>query len=81
MRVTMQNANIRGYERRSNKAGDPYLLIHVEDSAGASTELVDKKMERASLYIRNTDVDIDLDISVGRYTTIRISDVRVIKKP
>lgn len=80
MKVTMKNANIRGYERRSNKAGDPYLLIHVEDSTGSSTELVDKTIERANLYIRNTDVDIDLDISVGKYTTIRISDVRVINK-
>lgn len=80
MHVTMLNVNIRGFESRTNKSGDPYLLIRVEDSTGAACDLVDKTMAHKDLCIRDTDADITLDISVGKYTTIRVIDIKPIKK-
>ncbi len=78
MRVTMQNANIRGCEIKTNKKGDDYIIVRAEDETGKACELVDKDMSRKDYYTRNKDMDITIDISVGKYTTIRIVDAKVI---
>ena len=80
MHVTMLDANIRGCESRTNKSGDPYLLIRVEDSTGEACNLVDKTMAHKDLCTRDTDANISLDISVGKFTTIRVTDIQPIKK-
>ena len=77
MKVILQNAEIRGHEIKTNKNGDEYILVRVEDETGKAEELCDKDMSRAEYYKRGTVGDIYLDIQTGRYTTIRIIDFKI----
>ena len=79
MRVTMINAEIRGHEIKTNKNNEQYVLVRVEDETGKSEELCDKDISRAEYYKRGTVGDLTLDISIGKYTTIRIIDFKVTK--
>lgn len=74
MKAMINNINIRGYESRKNKKGDPYLLVRFEDETGASCEMVDKDMRRQGCYKRNAEGSLTIDIDVGKYTTLRIVD-------
>ena len=42
MRLTMINAEIRGCEQKTNKKGEDYLVVRVEDETGKAEELCDK---------------------------------------
>lgn len=79
MRVVMQNAEVRGHEVKTNKNGEPYIVVRVEDETGKSEELCDKEMSRAEYYKRGTIGDLHLDIQVGKFTTIRIIDFKIAK--
>lgn len=76
MKAIINNINIRGCEPKENKNGEPYLLVRFEDETGKACELVDKDMERQPYYKRNTDGTLTVDISIGKYTTIRIIDFK-----
>lgn len=78
MRAIINNVNIRGCEPKENKNGEPYLLVHFEDETGKACELVDKDMERQPFYKRNTDGTLTIDISIGKYTTIRIVNFKAV---
>lgn len=77
MRVTMINAEIRGHEIKTNKNNEPYVLVRVEDETGKAEELCDKDTSRAEYYKRGTIGDITLDISIGKFTTVRIIDFKI----
>ena len=85
MKATIHNAEIRGFEKKTNKQGDPYLLVRVEDSTGKTEELVDKDMSRETVYHRGLQADIGISINIGHsrtgnsYTTIRIEDVEPVE--
>lgn len=76
MRATIGNVNIRGCEPKNGKGGD-YLLVHFEDEYGKPSELVDKQMDRQPYYKRDTIGDLLIDITIGKYTTIRIVDFKI----
>lgn len=81
MKATIKNAEIRGFEKRNNKQGDPYLLVRVEDETGKVEELVDKDMTRETVYHRGLQADIGISINIGHnYTTIRIEDVEPVEE-
>ena len=77
MKTTIENAEIRGCEQKTNKKGEPYLLVRLEDETGAPCELVDKDMSRQPYYVRGAEGNIYLDITIGKYTTIRIIDAKL----
>ena len=78
MKATIENINIRGCEPKENKNGEPYLLVRFADETGKACELVDKDMDRQPFYKRNTDGTLTVDISIGKYTTIRIIDFKAV---
>ncbi len=79
MRVTMINANIRGCERKTNKHGEDYLVVRVEDQTGKPAELIDKGLDREKYYKRDMVGNIELDIQTTKYTTIRIVDFKIVE--
>lgn len=80
MKAVIHNANIRGCERKTNKAGGEYLLVRFEDETGRQHELVDKGMDRQPYYVRNADLDLYIDIDQGpKWTTIRIIEAKAVK--
>lgn len=77
MRLAMINAEIRGCEQKTNKKGEDYLVVRVEDETGKAEELCDKDLSRKDFYKRGTQGDLVLDVQVGKYTTIRIIDFKI----
>lgn len=77
MKAKIEDVNIRGREEKINKKGEAYCLVRFEDEGGKAYELVDKDMERAKYYTRDTEGDLIIDISQGKYTTIRIVDFKI----
>ena len=77
-RALVQNANIRGVERKQGKNGNEYLLVrYEEDGTGAPQTLVDKDLDREPYYTRDTVMDLMISIDEGRqFTTIRIIDAK-----
>lgn len=80
MNALVRNVNIRGHEEKTNKNGGKYLLVHFEDETGAPQELVDKDMDRAKFYTRDTEGDLTISITTGKWTNIRIEDFKVKEK-
>lgn len=81
MKAIIKNANIRGCEAKTNKKGEGYLLVRYEDETGKPEVLIDKDMSRQSFYKRNVDMDLFINIDVGKqFVTIRIVDAREINK-
>lgn len=80
LKATIQNVNIRGREERENKKGEPYCLVRFEDETGKANELIDKDMERAKFYNRDTEGDLVISIEKSsKYTNIRIIDFKMRK--
>ena len=77
MKAIIKNANIRGCEAKKNKKDEDYLIVRFEDETGKPCELVDKDMERQQYYKRDTSGDMFIDISIGKWTTIRIIDFKI----
>jgi len=73
MRCNIPNVNIRGREEKTNKNGDPYLLVRFEDETGKPQELVDKMMERKTAYVRDTMGTLHIDIDIkSKWHNVRI---------
>lgn len=81
MRATVLNANIRGCEVKENKNGGKYVLVrYEEDGTGAPCTVVDKNMDNVEYYKRDTNMNLTLDIDVGRnFTNIRVIDAKVVQ--
>ena len=77
MKAKIENVEIRGCEVKENKKGEGYLLVHFEEATGASSELVDKEMDREKFYKRGTIGNLFIDIKTGKFTTIRIVDFKI----
>jgi len=80
MKAVVKNVNIRGCEAGTNKKGEGYLIVRFEDETGKAYELIDKGMDRQPYYKRNTDMDLVINIDIGKYTNVRIIDARIINK-
>lgn len=76
MKATINNVNIRGCEEKQGKGG-AYLLVRFEDETGQAHELVDKEINRKEYYKRDTDGTLNIDIAIGKWTTIRIVDFKI----
>lgn len=78
MVVKAENVEVRGCEKKTNKKGEPYLIVNVDDERGKRSELVDKDMENEQFYKRGTIGDLWLNMSIGKYATVTISrfDIR-----
>ena len=75
MRAMITDVCIRGCERRENKKGEGYLLVRFEDSTGKPEVLVDKEMDRQSLYKIDMVGTIHFDIETGgKYHNMRITN-------
>lgn len=79
MKATIKNAEIRGFEKKINKQGDPYLLVRLEDETGKAEELVDKNIEHENIYHRGLLADVTINIDKGKYMTIRIENVEPVE--
>ena len=77
MKATINDVCIRGCEPKLNKNNEPYLLVRFEDETGKPCELVDKDMERQRYYRRGAEGTLTIDITTGRYTTIRVIDFKL----
>lgn len=77
MIAKIDNANIRGCEVKQNKKGEPYILVRFEDQTGKPCELVDKDMDRQQYYKRDTVGTLTIEITITKYTTIRITDFTI----
>lgn len=78
MRVILPAVEVRGFETKTNKNGEQYILLRVEDTVtGKAEELIDKDMERTAFYKRGTIVDIYLEINIGKWTNIRVIDCKI----
>lgn len=77
LQATINNANIRGCEKKTGRKGD-YLIVRFEDAQGRASELCDKDLEREPYYKRDTTGTLTIDIDEGKqYTTIRIIDFKI----
>lgn len=75
LKVCIEDAEIRGCERRANKKGEDYLLVRFEDENGRANELVDKVVDREACYKRGTQGKLVIEVDQGaKYTSIRIVD-------
>ena len=81
MKAIVKNANIRGCEAKTNKKGEGYLLVRYEDETGKPEVLIDKDMSRQPFYKRDVDMDLFINIDIGKqFTTVRIVDAREITR-
>lgn len=76
MKAIINDIEIRGHEVKANKNGEPYIIVRFEDETGKAYELVDKDMDRQEYYKRGKIGTLTVDISIGKYTTIRIIDFK-----
>lgn len=80
MKAVIHNACIRGHEVKTNKNGGQYVLVRFEDETGAPQQLPDRDIDRASYYVRDTMMDLCIEIDQGRqFTNIRIVEATIIK--
>ena len=67
------NACVRGCEEKTSQKGTSYLIVRFEDEAGRPFAVCDKQVDRKALYKRNTEGDLEIEISTGKYTNITIT--------
>lgn len=67
------NACVRGCEEKTSQKGTSYLIVRFEDQAGRPFSVCDKQVDRKSLYKRNAEGDLEIEISTGKYTNITIT--------
>ena len=80
MKATISKALIRGHEVKTNKNGGQYVLVRYEDETGKPEQLVDKDLDRAKYYVRDTVMNLFIDIDQGRnFTNIRIIGCEVVQ--
>lgn len=77
MKLQANNVNIRGCEKKTNKKGEPYLLVRYEDESGKPEEIVDKDMSREPYYKRDTVGTLYVDLEIKKWTTLRVIDFKV----
>lgn len=82
MKAVINNAEIRGVERKVNKKGEYYLLVrYEEDETGNSITIVDKELNRQEYYKKGTIMNLYINIDIGKqFTNIRIIDARIVNK-
>lgn len=82
MKAVINNAEIRGVERKVNKKGEYYLLVrYEEDETGNSITIVDKELSRQEYYKKGTIMNLYVNIDIGKqFTNIRIIDARTVNK-
>lgn len=71
--ATVLNACVRGYEEKTSQKGTNYLVVRFEDQAGRPFSVCDRQVDRKSLYTRNTEGDLEIEISTGKFVNINIT--------
>ena len=57
---------ILGVQQKSNKAGEPYLIVSIADSTGVSYSIVSKNIELLQLE-QFKPYDLQLELTNGKY--------------
>ena len=57
---------ILGVQQKSNKAGEPYLIVNIADSTGTSYSIVSKNLELMQLE-QFKPYDLQLELTNGKY--------------
>ena len=57
---------ILGVQQKSNKAGEPYLIVSIADSTGVSYSIVSKNIELLQLE-QCKPYDLQLELTNGKY--------------
>lgn len=77
MRAVIHDADIRGVEKGTGRAGD-YLIVRFEDETGKPCDVCDKDMSREPYYKKGVVGDIYINIESGKnYTSIRVVDFKI----
>lgn len=76
MKMRTENVYIVGCEAKYNQKGEPYLLVRVDDGTGKVEVFVDKDMSRQAYYQRGVVGTMFFNVTLGRYTNIRIIDFK-----
>lgn len=71
--AVVPDACVRGYEEKTSQKGTAYLIVRFEDQSGRPFSVCDRQTDRKTLYKRNTEGDLMLEISTGKYTNISIT--------
>ena len=57
---------ILGVQQKSNKAGEPYLIVSIADSTGVSYSIISKNIELLQLE-QFKPYDLQLELTNGKY--------------
>lgn len=79
IKVKLENAEVRGIEEKTSKAGNTYLIVNVDDERGKRSELLDYDTERKQYYKRGTFGDFLLHIEIGKYSKCVVEDFIIAK--
>lgn len=73
---TIRPLEIRGKEKKtSSKNGKEYIIARCEDiDTGKSYELLDRNMEHYDYYVRGKLAYFTLDLNMGKYTNVSVSE-------
>ena len=63
---TNERCFILGVQQKSNKAGEPYLIVSIADSTGVSYSIVSKNIELLQLE-QFKPYDLQLELTNGKY--------------
>ena len=74
IKVKLENAEVRGIEEKTRKAGNTYLLVNVDDERGKRSELLDYDTERKQYYKRGVYGDFLLHVEIGKYSKCVVED-------
>lgn len=78
MRLLAKDFEIRGCEvKESQKTGNKYIVVRVEDETGQRGELIDRAIDNAPYYTRGTIADMVLEYQTGKYTSLSVVQLRV----
>ena len=64
IKVKLENAEVRGIEEKTSKAGNTYLIVNVDDERGKRSELLDYDTDRKQYYKRGTFGDSLIRFSI-----------------
>ena len=74
IKVKLENAEVRGIEEETSKAGNTYLVVNVDDERGKRSELLDYDTERKQYYKRGVYGDFLLHVEIGKYSKCVVED-------
>ena len=69
-----ENVEIRGFEEKTSKNGDLYLIVRVDDVAGNRSEFLDKNVNNKGKYVRGVVGDMIISLRDGKYWKAEVKE-------